>query len=85
MSFEIDIPSFGIESFQVLSCGFGPRQYDEIGISWQWCARLNHYDLHARFGRQWVEIVEVCDPVQARHGNADRIADFWFVRCAQRH
>jgi len=66
---DIDVPAFRLERRQVGPRRLAARQDDQIGSFGNRRARLNDHDIDARFGAERIEIVEVGDTRQARHGD----------------
>ena len=52
----------------------GARENNRIRLSRNWLAGGNETDFHIRLGAQRIEIVEVADPRQHRHGNKNGTA-----------
>ncbi len=75
MGADIDIPALGADERQVRERRLGSRQDDEIGVARQGFAGPDEGDGDVGLGDQRIEIVEIGDPGEHRHGDADvRIA-----------
>jgi hypothetical protein len=69
---DVDVPALGAQGGEVGDGRFRSRQDDEVGVAGQRPSRLNEGDRHVRLGGQRVEVVEVGDTRQPRHGDANR-------------
>ena len=75
MGGKVDVPPLGPEGFEVGDRGFTADHEHQIGLGGHRAARHDHPQVDARLGGQRVEVIEIGDPGQARHGdNAARPA-----------
>ncbi len=66
---QINIPTLGLEMGQVVDGGFAARQDHQRCVAGQGAALFDDVYRNAGFGHQWVQIVEVGNAAQARHGD----------------
>ena len=71
MRLDVDIPTLSAELRQIGACRFGARQQHQIGIARQRPTGLDNHQIDIGLGAQRIEIVEIGDPREARHGNAN--------------
>ena len=69
---DVDIPALFPQEGEIGDGRLGPRQDDEVSVPRQRIARRHHVDGDVGLGAQGVEIVEIGDAREHRHGDADR-------------
>ena len=70
MRLDIDVPALITQHGEVGNGGFGAGQQDQVGLGGDRAAGLDNVDGDVRLGGQRVEVVEIGDARQARHGDA---------------
>ena len=68
---DVDVPAMITKECQVGNGGFRPRQQNEIGICGNHITGLDQRHIHIRLAGKRVQIVEIGDAAQHRHGDAD--------------
>ena len=71
MGEEVDVPALGAQEFEIADRRLRARQDHQIRIARQWPAGPDQDQLDRRLGAQRVEIVEIGDARQYRHGDAE--------------
>jgi hypothetical protein len=74
MGGNVDVPALLAQERQVGDGRFRAGQQHQVGVAGQRPARPEQVDRHVGLGAQRVEIVEIGDPRQERHDDADRPA-----------
>src|SRR5690606_14320632 len=73
---KIDVPALLAEEGKVSARGLRAGEDDEAGVARKRLTRLNNDEANAGFGAERVEVIEIGDARQARHGD-DRIPLIW--------
>jgi hypothetical protein len=66
---EIDVPALFAKESEITACRFRAGNDDEIGIERHGAPRCHHLDGKRRIEGERVEIVEIGNPREARHGD----------------
>ena len=74
MPLEVAVPPLLPQEQQVAYGGLGARQDHKARILRQWMAGRHEHDLDRRLGPERIEVIEIGDARQHRHGDLERAA-----------